>query len=62
MPLCEVCRNEYQRVAAFCPNCGAPLTALAARMREAQRNPSAAARAAAVVLPDLEDAEAEAEA
>jgi hypothetical protein len=31
-------------------------------MREAQRNPSAAAPAAEVVLPDLEDAEAEAEA
>jgi len=60
MPVCEVCRGEYQRVAAFCPNCGAPLTALAARMREAQRRPLPDPRDPAVVLPDLEDVETEA--
>jgi predicted amidophosphoribosyltransferase len=59
MPVCEVCHNEYQRVGRFCPNCGAPLTALAARLREAQRRPVAPAPSDTVVLPDLEDAEAE---
>jgi predicted amidophosphoribosyltransferase len=58
MPICEVCRGEYQRVAAFCPNCGAPLTALAARMREAQHRPITRPDEA-VVLPDLEGAETE---
>jgi len=59
MPVCEVCRNEYQRVASFCPSCGAPLTALADRLREAERRPFAT-REEAVILPELEDAETEA--
>jgi predicted amidophosphoribosyltransferase len=37
VPICDVCRDEYQRVAAFCPNCGAPLSFLAARLRDASR-------------------------
>ena len=32
---CDVCREEYQQVAAFCPNCDAPLSFLAARLRDA---------------------------
>lgn len=59
MPVCEVCHTEYQRVAAFCPNCGAALTALAARLREARSRPFTAPRDDTVVLPDLEDAETE---
>jgi predicted amidophosphoribosyltransferase len=60
MPVCEICRNEYQRVASLCPNCGAPLTALAARMREAQRRPLPSLSDEAVILPELEDSETEA--
>jgi predicted amidophosphoribosyltransferase len=59
VPVCEICHSEYQRVAAFCPNCGGPLTALAARLREAERRPFVAPRDETVVLPDLEDAETE---
>jgi hypothetical protein len=33
--ICDVCREEYQQVAAFCPNCGAPLSVLAGRLRDA---------------------------
>jgi predicted amidophosphoribosyltransferase len=33
--ICDVCREEYQQVAAFCPNCDAPLSFLAARLRDA---------------------------
>ena len=58
MPVCEVCRNEYQLVARFCPNCGAPLSALAARLREG-RVPAAPAEDI-VEIPDVEDAETEA--
>jgi predicted amidophosphoribosyltransferase len=60
MSVCEVCHNEYHQVATFCPNCGAPLTALAARIREAQHRPLPDPRDPAIVLPDLEDAETEA--
>jgi predicted amidophosphoribosyltransferase len=35
--VCDACREEYQQVAAFCPNCGAPLSVLAARLRDASR-------------------------
>jgi len=49
MPTCEVCKVECKRVAAFCPNCGAPLSTLAARLREAD------ARPAVVVLPEAEE-------
>jgi predicted amidophosphoribosyltransferase len=59
MPVCEVCRGEYQRVAVFCPNCGAPLSALAARLREARRRPAGTPPTEPIVLPDLEDAETE---
>ena len=59
VPVCEICHNEYQPVTAFCPNCGAPLTALAARLREAGRRPLNAPRDETVVLPDLEGAETE---
>jgi len=37
MQICDVCREEYQQVAAFCPNCGAPLSVLAGRLRDASR-------------------------
>jgi predicted amidophosphoribosyltransferase len=37
VPICDVCRDEYQHVAAFCPNCGAPLSSLAARLRDVSR-------------------------
>ncbi len=33
--ICDVCREEYQQVAAFCPSCGAPLSSLAGRLRDA---------------------------
>ena len=33
--ICDVCREEYQQVAAFCHNCEAPLSFLAARLRDA---------------------------
>ena len=61
VPVCQVCQNEFQKVAAFCPNCGVPLSALAARMREAQRRPPPTAEPPEleIVLPDLEEAEAE---
>ena len=59
MPVCEVCHNQSNGVSAFCPTCGAPLTALAARLREARRRPVTDTRSDTVVLPDLEDAEAE---
>jgi predicted amidophosphoribosyltransferase len=35
--ICDVCREEYQQVAAFCPTCGAPLSSLAGRLRDASR-------------------------
>jgi len=35
--ICDVCREEYQQVAAFCPNCGAPLSSLAGRLRDVSR-------------------------
>ena len=35
MPVCECCREPYQQAATFCPHCDAPLTGLAARIREA---------------------------
>jgi predicted amidophosphoribosyltransferase len=34
MPQCAVCRGDYQAAASFCPTCGAPLSTLAARMRD----------------------------
>ena len=40
MSACQVCNRDHERVAAFCPNCGAPLTTLAARMREANARPA----------------------
>ncbi|MGZ8607774.1 MAG: hypothetical protein ACXWXQ_12095 [Actinomycetota bacterium] len=63
MPACQVCNGRYERVAAFCPNCGAPLTTLAARMREAGARPAvigAAPGAEApvddvIVLPETEE-------
>jgi len=60
MPRCEICRDEYRGGTAFCPSCGAPLTALAARMRDSRRRPSSRPSDESVVLPDLEDAETEA--
>ena len=60
MPRCEICRTEYQGGTAFCPSCGAPLTALAARMRDSRRQPSGRPSDEPVVLPELEDAETEA--
>jgi len=50
MPACQVCNRGYERVAAFCPNCGAPLTTLAARMREANARPAVVG-----APPDAED-------
>jgi len=58
MPVCDMCREEYQQVASFCPRCGTPLTSLAARLREAgTRRPTARNAEAIVKLPDLEDVE-----
>ncbi len=35
--ICDVCREEDQQVAAFCPSCGAPLSSLAGRLRDVSR-------------------------
>ncbi len=59
MPVCEICRNEYQEVARFCPNCGAPLSALAARLRD-EASPDTGGNGGVTAVPDLEDAETEA--
>ena len=34
MPLCPLCRAEVRGVAAYCHECGAPLSELAARLRQ----------------------------